>query len=85
MAEDKFVLLEIRDFIAKLSINRPKALNALNGEVNEQLDACLDELARRQSVFGIPDYAKAGEFTDSCNCSNGRVCSGRRPGTGSCL
>lgn len=58
MAEDKFVLLEIRDFIAKLSINRPKALNALNGEVNEQLDACLDELERRDDVRCVVLYSE---------------------------
>ena len=58
MAEDKLVLLEINDFIAKLSINRPKALNALSGEVNRQLDACLDELAKRDDVRCVVLYSE---------------------------
>ncbi len=40
MAE--FILYEQEGFVGVITINRPKALNALNSQVLEELDACLD-------------------------------------------
>ena len=35
---------EVNGHIAKITMNRPKALNALNSEVLDELDKCLDEI-----------------------------------------
>lgn len=35
---------EVKEHIAKITMNRPKALNALNSEVLDELDKCLDEI-----------------------------------------
>ena len=35
---------EVNGYIAKITMNRPKALNALNSEVLDELDKCLDEI-----------------------------------------
>ncbi|WP_282929464.1 enoyl-CoA hydratase-related protein [Anaerococcus sp. Marseille-Q7828] len=35
---------EVNEHIAKITMNRPKALNALNSEVLDELDKCLDEI-----------------------------------------
>lgn len=35
---------EVNEHIAKITMNRPKALNALNSEVLNELDKCLDEI-----------------------------------------
>ena len=38
----EFILYEVKDMVATITINRPKALNALNSQVLEELDAALD-------------------------------------------
>lgn len=38
----EFILYEPKDMVATITINRPKALNALNSQVLEELDAALD-------------------------------------------
>lgn len=35
---------EVNEHIAKITMNRPKALNALNSEVLDELDKCLEEI-----------------------------------------
>ena len=44
------VLLKIEDGIAIVTINRPKALNALNGDVVTELDAIIDDISKRKDV-----------------------------------
>lgn len=44
------LLLEVQDNIAILTINRPKALNALNSETLAELNTCLAELETREDV-----------------------------------
>ena len=38
----EFILYEVKDMVATITINRPKALNSLNSQVLEELDAALD-------------------------------------------
>ena len=38
----EFILYEVKDMVATITINRPKALNALNSQVLEELGATLD-------------------------------------------
>ncbi len=44
------ILLEKRDRLALVTINRPKALNALNNQVFEELDLCFRDLADDDDV-----------------------------------
>jgi len=44
------ILLDIQEGIATLSINRPKALNALNPEVVEELGEALKQISKNQEV-----------------------------------
>ena len=44
------VILEVADQIATVTINRPKALNALNTETLTELNACFSELEKRRDV-----------------------------------
>lgn len=44
------LLLEVQGNIAVLTINRPKALNALNSETLSELNTCLAELETREDV-----------------------------------
>ena len=48
--EFKNLLVEIEDGIAVVTINRPKALNALNTETLSELDACFAEIEANPDV-----------------------------------
>ena len=52
MSEYSSIILEIDERIATITINRAKALNALNKDVFNDLDAVLDDL-RKESIDGI--------------------------------
>ena len=38
----EFILYEVKDMVATITINRPKALNALNSQVLDELNETLD-------------------------------------------
>ena len=48
--EFKNLLVEIEDGIAVVTINRPKALNALNTETLSELDACFADIEANPDV-----------------------------------
>lgn len=50
MSEEKQVLLEQQGQVAVITINRPRALNALNTSVYHDLDAVLDEVEKLEDV-----------------------------------
>jgi enoyl-CoA hydratase/carnithine racemase len=47
------LLYEVKDAIAYITFNRPKVLNALNNKTMEELDACVGEAGRDESVRAI--------------------------------
>ena len=50
MPDPSLVLLHVEDGIATVTINRPKAMNALNVETLLRLEEALDECGRREDV-----------------------------------
>lgn len=51
--EFKNIILEKNDKIATISINRPKALNALNSETLKELDCAVDMVAEDEGVYAV--------------------------------
>lgn len=51
--EYKNVILEKDGKIAIVTINRPKALNALNSETLKELDNVIDEISNDESIFAV--------------------------------
>lgn len=47
------ILLDVNAHVAKITINRPKALNALSTQVLEELNATLDEVAANKDVYCV--------------------------------
>lgn len=53
MSEFENLLCESADGIATITINRPKALNALNADLLNELDGLLDQIAEDESVQAV--------------------------------
>lgn len=51
--ELKNVILEKENHIAIVTINRPKALNALNSETLKELDIVVDELEKDDNIYAV--------------------------------
>jgi enoyl-CoA hydratase len=51
--EFKNIIFEKNDKIATISINRPKALNALNSETLKELDCVVDMIAEDEGVYAV--------------------------------
>ena len=47
------ILLEVKDGIATVTVNRPKVLNALNDQTMEELRQVFLEIRRREDVHGV--------------------------------
>jgi len=54
------ILVEVKDRIARITVNRPKVLNALNDQTMEELRTAFLEMRRRDDVQGIL-FTGAGE------------------------
>ena len=54
------LLLEVKDGVAVISINRPQALNALNSDTLTELSACLDQV-EADSAVNVVVLTGAGE------------------------
>ena len=46
----KTIAYEINEYIGKITINRPEALNALNGEVLDELDLAIEEVKKDSNL-----------------------------------
>ena len=53
MTEERTLCLEVEDGLATVTLNRPQALNALNGQLKEELAAALVTLAVRADVRAV--------------------------------
>ncbi len=51
--ELKNVILEKEEHLAVVTINRPKALNALNSETLKDLDAVIDDLEKDNNIYAV--------------------------------
>ena len=51
--ELKNILLEKEGHLAIVTINRPKALNALNSETLKDLDVVLDDLEKDSNIYSV--------------------------------
>lgn len=47
------ILLDVQGHVATITINRPKALNALSTQVLTELNACLDEVDANKDVYAV--------------------------------
>ena len=56
--EFKYLLLETTDGVATLTINRPEALNALNGAMLAELECALNQLDSRRRGHGGRHYRR---------------------------
>ena len=54
----KNIILDRSERVAKITLNRPKALNALNSELIAELNAALDVLENDDAVAVIVDAAR---------------------------
>jgi len=50
MSDERLVLTEVSDYIATITLNRPKALNALSPELMEELIVAVDACDADDSV-----------------------------------
>src|SRR5215471_16154785 len=53
LMEYQNLLIEVKDGIARITVNRPKVLNALNDQTMEELRVAFLDLRRREDVHGI--------------------------------
>ena len=51
--EFKNIILEKDGNVALLTINRPKAMNALNSDTLKEIDAAIDNIAEDENVYAV--------------------------------
>jgi enoyl-CoA hydratase len=56
------ILLDVRDHVATITLNRPDALNAFNQQLMNELTTCLDEVEARADVGAIVITGSAKAF-----------------------
>jgi enoyl-CoA hydratase len=66
----EFLLLDVADRLATVTVNRADKLNALNGGVLRDLDAMLDELSDRSDVGAVVITGAGRAFAAGADISN---------------
>ena len=67
------ISVHYEDAVAVVSIHRPEALNALNRELIDQLDACISEIESRKTVkcvvvYGNKNFAAGADIAKMADC-----------------
>lgn len=82
----KHILFQIEDGIATLTFNRPKALNALNGELLDEMSRTLDAVAANEDIrvlvltgSGDKSFVAGADITElaRCNALQAKVFAGK--------
>ena len=60
-----FITYEQEGFVGVITINRPKALNALNSEVLKELNATLDAVDLENTRAVILDFVLIQQYLDN--------------------
>ena len=68
-AEYKDIIYEVRDRIAFITINRPKALNAMLMNTKEELESAIDAAAADDNVMGVIITGSGRAFTAGTDIS----------------
>lgn len=69
----KYVTLRIENHIAVLGINRPMALNALNGETVNEINDCIDEVKNNDNIkvliiYSEKNFAAGADISEMIKC-----------------
>ncbi len=72
----KHILFQVEDGIATLTFNRPKALNALNGELLDEMSRALDAVAGDEAIrvlvltgSGDKSFVAGADITELARCN----------------
>lgn len=69
----KYVTLRIENHIAVLGINRPNALNALNGDTVNEINECIDEIKNNVNIkiliiYSEKNFAAGADISEMIKC-----------------
>lgn len=67
------ILLEVRDQVAYLTVNRPKVLNALRMQTKEELEHAIDKIAADQNILGVIITGTGRSFISGNDISEIRI------------
>lgn len=87
MSDNSIIRLDIADHIAVITINRPEARNAVNGDVAQGIEAAIDKLESDDELWvgiitGVPPVFCAGADLKMINAGRGAELSTKRGGFG---
>lgn len=64
------ILLEVKDHVATLTLNRPRVLNALNREMVDELDQAADKIARDADIHVLIITGSGEHFAAGADITN---------------